>query len=55
MEFNLDHFPDETVHARRLLGQNTGVVYLDTMAQVYAVFSYGGLLRMCHTDVVDVL
>jgi hypothetical protein len=39
MELNLDRFPDDTVHISRLLGQNTGVVLLDTMAQVYAVFS----------------
>jgi hypothetical protein len=37
MELNLDRFPDDTVS--RLLGQNTGVVLLDTMAQVCAVFS----------------
>jgi hypothetical protein len=38
-EFHLSRFPDDTAHVSRLLGQNTGVVQLDPMAQVYAVFS----------------
>jgi hypothetical protein len=46
MEFNLYHFPDDSVHASRLLGQNTGVVQLDTIGQVNALFSYKRLLRM---------
>jgi hypothetical protein len=27
MEFYLCRFPDDSVHASRILGQNTGVVY----------------------------
>jgi hypothetical protein len=31
MELSLYRFPDDSVHLCRLLGQNTGVVQLDTM------------------------
>jgi hypothetical protein len=41
MELNLDRFSDDMVHVSQLLGQNTGGVWLYTMAQFFAVFSYG--------------
>jgi hypothetical protein len=51
VDFSLYRFPDDMVHVSRVLGQNTGVVQLDTMAQVTAVFNNDGLLRMVETDV----
>jgi hypothetical protein len=52
MELNLYCFRDDSVHVSRLLVQNTGIVHLGTMAQVYAVLSHGRLLRMVEMDVL---
>jgi hypothetical protein len=43
-----------SAHVSRFLGQNTGVVQLDAMAQVYDG-SHGRLLRMVEMDVSAVL
>jgi hypothetical protein len=51
LELNLYRFLNDSIHASRLLGQNTGVVHLDTMAQVNAGFSHSRLLGMVETDV----
>jgi len=51
MELKLCRYPDYPVHASRLLGQKTGVVYLDKKVQTNAVFSHQILLRMTETDV----
>jgi hypothetical protein len=37
LELNLYRFPDDPVHASGFFGQNTGVLQLDTMAQVINV------------------
>jgi hypothetical protein len=50
MELNLYHFSGDLVPVSQLLGQNTGVVELDKMAQIYAVFSDGDFLRMVGSD-----
>jgi hypothetical protein len=51
MELNLYRFPDDTVHVSQLLGQNTCGVYLDTVAQVNAVFCRCMFFRMVEMDV----
>jgi hypothetical protein len=41
MELNLYHFPDDSFHAFGFHGQNTGVLKLDVMTQVYATLDHG--------------
>jgi len=40
MEFSLYCFPDDASHAPSFLGQDTDVLKLDVVTQVYAVFSH---------------
>jgi hypothetical protein len=40
MELNLNSFHDDTIHVTTLRGEYGGVVELDTVVQLDAVFSY---------------
>jgi hypothetical protein len=55
MDLSLYHFPDDSVHVSRLIGQDTSVMQFNTIAQVYAVFSRDGLLRMVDTNMLVML
>jgi hypothetical protein len=40
MELDVCHFPDKLAHVFEFFCQNTDVMWLDTMTQIYAVFCY---------------
>jgi hypothetical protein len=50
-----NNFSMITVHASRLFGHNTGVLQLDAMAKIYAVFNQSQLIRIVETNVLVVL
>jgi hypothetical protein len=41
LELNYSYFPDDVFTASRFHGQDTGVLKLDAMTQVYAALSHG--------------
>jgi hypothetical protein len=55
MEFDLCCFPDDVMHASAYFGQDIGVLHLDVMTQVCAVFSHGSLIGIVETDMLVLL
>jgi len=55
MELNLCHFPDNTVHAFRFLGQDIGTLKLDEVTQLSFVLSQSWFFQMIKLHVPLVL